>query len=114
MKRVQMETDYKVATDSVKLSIVIGDAQIGSSLVLLDQSELGRGEINAVAVGAGPQIRGKTLSVKSVVTDVNDATNHTSITYRLSGGAADQAFSQSATVDAEGDSVIYKATIHLV
>jgi hypothetical protein len=114
MKRVSMETDYKVATDSVTLSIIVGDAQIGSSLVLRDGVELGRGEINGLTIGKGPEINGKTLSIKSVVTDVNDATNQTSVTYALSGGIVEQRLSQTATVDDEGDSVIYRATIHLV
>lgn len=114
MKRVSMETDYKVATATVKLTVIVGDAQIGSSLVRLDAAELGRGDINGLTIGKGPQTRGKTLSIKSVVTDVNDATNHTSITYAISGGAADQMFSQMAMVDEEGDSVIYKASIHLI
>jgi hypothetical protein len=115
LKRVSIETSYKVATDVVTLSIVIGDAQMGASIVKLDDRELGEpGEIDDLVVGKGPTIKGKTLFVKSVVTDINDMTNHTSISYELKGGAAPQTFTAQSDVENEGDSVIYRATIHLI
>ena len=65
-------------------------------------------------VGKGASIKGKTLSIKSVVTDVNDMTNHVSISYELTGGATLQTVKAEADVEHEGDSVIYRATINLV
>jgi len=113
MKLVDLKTDYQVAKAHVRLTITIGDAQIGSSIVSLDGKELGRGEIDGLDVGAGPKVKGKLLFIKSVVSDVNDSTNHTSITYELSGGALDQAFRSASIVDIAGDSVIYRASFNL-
>ena len=108
MKRVSMSATISVEPDQeISLSIVVGDAQIGSSYVQLDGDKKGEGQISDLALGAGQEVKGKTLAVKSVVTDVNDATNNTSITYRVGG----QELSQTATVDQEGDSVIYRATL---
>jgi hypothetical protein len=115
LKRVSIETDYKVAAGNVVLTVVIGDAQMGSSIARLDDRELGPpGAIEDLVVGKGASIKGKTLSVKSVVTDVNDKTNHMSISYQLKGGAAPQTVKAEADVEHEGDSVIYRATINLV
>jgi hypothetical protein len=111
MKRVSMNASVPVADDEeVLLSIVVGDAQLGASRVLLGTTQVGLGQIADLSLGLGSAVRGQTIKIKSVVTDVNDATNHTSITYRV--GA--QELSQTATVDEQGDSVIYRATIQLV
>ncbi len=113
MKVVKLIADYEVAAKKVKLSVVIGDAQIGSSVVTLGSKRLGMGDISKLEIGSGPKIKGKSLFVKSVVTDVNDRTNHTSLTYRLVGGRNDQDFVSSGSVDENGDSIIYRAKFNL-
>lgn len=114
MKTVDLRADYEVGTKPVSLTILIGDAQIGSSIVKLNSVEKGRGDIDALPLGSGPSIKGKPLTTKSVVTDVNDMTNKTIVTYQLSGGKRDQEFTSSATVDEEGDSIIYRALFNLI
>jgi len=113
MKRVSIDTTYRVAQGTVRLSITIGDAQIGGSVVHLGDRELAIGDISNLTIGTGSALKGQTLSIKSVVTDTNDATNRTSVSYRLTGGKTDQSFSQTATVDEDGDSVVYRATVSL-
>ena len=83
MKTVDLRADYEVDSKPVKLTIIVGDAQIGSSVVALEKSEKGRGDIDDLPIGPGPKVRGKKLKTKSVVTDVNDMTNRTSVTYRV-------------------------------
>jgi len=114
MKTVDLRADYEVDSKDVKLTIVIGNAQIGASIVKLDKKEKGRGDINNVLIGSGPSIRGKSIKTKSVVTDVNDQTNKTTITYKLTGGMRDQEFTSSGTVDQNGDSIIYRALFKLI
>jgi len=114
MKSVTLVTDYQIADAVVKLSVVIGDAQIGSSIVKLGSTPLGKGAIEALPVGAGPAVRGNPLFVKTIVTDINDSTNHTSVTYRLTGGRVDQEFHSAGTVDENGDSVVYRARFNLI
>ena len=114
MKVVDLRSDYEVAAGDVILTIVIGNAQIGSSVVKLGSKELGRRDINNLKVGSGPALKGKILKTKSVVTDVNDRTNKTSVTYKLKGGSRDQAFVSSGTVDNNGDAIVYRAAFKLL
>ena len=107
-------TAYTVRGGEVSLTIVIGEAQLGSSLVKLAGTEIARGEIKDLKLGAGAMLAGKKLSVKSVVTDTNDKTNHTSIRYELKGGAADARHDLSIDVDQKGESVIYRIEVEFV
>ncbi|MCY3819102.1 MAG: hypothetical protein OXH52_07035 [Gammaproteobacteria bacterium] len=114
MKRISMEADYAVPAGNVKLTIKVGEAQIGASVVQLAGNELDRGTIAGLSLGHGGQLKGSSLTIKSVVTDVNDRTNLTTITYELGSDTSQQEFTQTATVDQEGDSVIYRAEIAMV
>jgi hypothetical protein len=110
-----IQTDYHVADKEVKISVVIGEAQIGSSLVMLDEKEKAKGEkIVDCSLGNGPDLKGKTLLVKTTVNDVSDKTNLTSVTYQLKGGKEDANYLLDATVANEGDSMLYRATFKMV
>ena len=114
MKVIDLKTEYNVKEqESISLNIVIGDAQIGASIVYLEDKEIGRGEIQKLKIGLGSTIKGKKLKIKSVVTDVNDMTKQTSITYELIGGIFDQSFCSKGTVEENGDSIIYRAIFSL-
>lgn len=107
---IRLETTYEVAGKEVSLTVTIGNAQMGASLVRLGTKEIGSGQIKDLAVGKGPGIRGKTLAVKTVVSDVNDKTNLTNVRYSLVGGKVPKDYDLEATVDEEGDSIIYRAS----
>lgn len=109
----ELRATYAVSQGQVKLTIIIGDAQLGSSKVALGNKELARGEINDLPIGDGSVIAGKTLFIKSVVTDVNDKTNHTSITYVLRGGKEEKKYELSEDVEEEGGSMVYRAEFDL-
>ena len=72
------------------------------------------GEVADVVLGRGEELHGTRLMIKSVVTDTNDKTNNTSLTYLLNGGIAPLQSVVSATVEAEGDSVVYRVTLDLI
>ena len=114
MKVIDLRADYEVGDDDVELTITIGDGQIGTSVVKLGTKELGRGAISDLPIGAGPSIKTKSLTTKSIVTDVNDRTNKTSVTYVLTGGVRDQTFQSLGTVDQNGDVIICRAAFKLV
>jgi hypothetical protein len=114
MKSVTLIADYQVDDKAVQLSVVVGDAQVGASVVKLGKKLLATGDIDKLPIGNGSQLRGKPLFVKSTVTDVNDSTNQTSLTYRFRCGAQQREFVSSATVDEDGDSVIYRAKFNFV
>jgi hypothetical protein len=108
MKRITTGIFYPVSDGIVSLSIAIGEGQLGQSRVSLEGRELKIGAIKRLPIGSGRDLLGLTLTVKSVITDISDKTDRTSITYRMWGGLLDLEFAQQATVDREGDSVIYR------
>ncbi len=109
MKRVRLDTSYQAADGDIRLTVIIGNAQIGVSNVKLNEKVLATGDIIQKSIGMGPNLVGQQLIVKTVVTDVNDSTNRTNVKYLLSGGRTDQEFDLNATVDEDGDSVVYLA-----
>lgn len=112
MNRVNKKLTYEVADDSVTLSVIIGQAQLGRSVLKLEGEEIKRGiNIRNAEIGAGPNLRDKVLLVKSVVTDVNDKTNLLSVHYEIEGGPEPHMEDVSTTVEQEGDSAIFRMTI---
>jgi hypothetical protein len=110
-----LETDYYVDKKDIVITITIGDAQLGASILKLNGKEITRGDdIKDFVIGKGEKIKNKSLLIKSIVTDVNDKTNHTSITYKFKGGKLDCEYYLDGTVASEGDSIIYRATFNFV
>jgi hypothetical protein len=113
---VKVEKDYKVADGRVLLSLVIGEGQFGRTDVRLNTVRLLRasGSIGNLVVGAGPDVVGKTLKVRSVVLDTVAATNRMSVTYKLSGGTQTKEFVARGTVASEGGNLIFEGNFDLV
>jgi hypothetical protein len=114
MKIVDLITAYQTGSGSTKLDIVIGDAQIGASVVKLNRKIMANGEVEALDLGDGEKLSGKTILTKSVVSDVNDATNRTSVEYIFRRGKDVQRFLSKAEVESNGDSIIYRAQFNLL
>ena len=114
VKRVELEReDFSVGSGPVTLRIVIGDAQLGTSLVLLDGEEIASGSIALLRLPAPADLVGKRLTIVTTVTDVQRMTNRTSVTYVLTGGAGDWEYRSAESVDEENASVVYKATFDM-
>jgi hypothetical protein len=114
MKSVDLVTTYQTAPGKVRFDIVIGNAQIGASVVKLNKTEVARGDISDLDLGSGNTLAGKSLTIKSVVTDVNDSTNRTSIKYVFRRGQDLQEFLSKVEVENNGESIIYRALFKLV
>jgi hypothetical protein len=114
VKSVRFETEYRVADGDVHVTVRIGDGQFGTSVMMLADQTFGPGDVNDVVLGAGPDLSGLELRVKSIVTDINDMTNRTSIAYDLTGGEAPATHVLVATVDEEGGSVVYRTRIRFL
>ena len=110
---VALNTVYELTTGEVTVSVVIGEGQIGSSLVRVGPKEIAIGAVTKQKIGKGSALAGKALLIKTVVTDVNDQTNRLSVRYELQGGKADKVFDLESTVAEEGDSVVFRATFKL-
>ncbi|UCD25332.1 MAG: hypothetical protein JSW51_05275 [Gemmatimonadota bacterium] len=112
MFRVKKEITYKVADDPVTLSVIIGQAQLGRSVVKLEGELIRRGiDIRQAEIAPGSELLGKILTIKSVVTDVNDKTNRLSVRYELAGGQEPLTEDVETIVELEGDSAIFRMTI---
>jgi hypothetical protein len=82
-----------VGKKRAQLTVLIGDAPFGTSLVRLDETEIDKGtDITGLVIGRGPELLGRTLFIKSNVGKVRDETNHTSVRYVLTGGQKERSF----------------------
>lgn len=112
-----LETNYAVAGNDVTLSIDIGEGQLGDSVVRLQGKDItpkDTAHIRNLPIGGGAKLTGQALGIKTIVSDVNDSTNKTSVRYRLEGGKTPGQYELRADVAEEGDAVVYHVTIHFV
>ena len=112
---VKLRTEYKIKKGQpVKLSVEYGFAQIGGSAVKLAKTELKSDPPGGSVFLCKPASAGKVLLIKSVVTDVNDATNKCSVMYSLTGGVVDQKFISEGETEQDGDPILFYAWITFV
>ena len=116
MKYKEFKTQYELTEGGLpELSIIYGDAQIGASVVHLDDLLQGKGNIgNLVLQCSDYNHKGKKLIIKSIVTDINDSTSHTSVKYILRKGSDVREYVVQEIVDNDGDSIIYRTEIEFV
>jgi len=103
-----------VAGQKVFLTVMIGDADVGGSVVELDGDRILKGDVDNQDLGDGNGLKGKKLRIKTVVVDVNPHTNNTSVTYSLKGGARPKEWPLSEPVSNEGDAMKYDGEISFV
>ena len=104
---------YRVRKDdTVTLKITIGHGQVGTTIVNLSGNELvtgHHGSLELTLPGTGETLSGKTLYCSTTVADIQTATNETSVTYVLEGGAIPFKQTLQETVESHGDVVFYTA-----
>lgn len=112
---VRLRDSYTTDEGPVRLDVTVGDGQKGRIKVNLDDNFLGGGadELH-LEVGQGSSIAGKTLRIVATVTDTNEATNLTEVTYALSGGQSPRTWVSRHTVDDEGETVFYDTAFDLL
>ncbi len=93
----------------VTLSVGIGDGQDGGTAVTLGGELVGSGaEIKNLRIGKpGQDLRDASIECTTTVKDINPSTNHTSVTYSLSGGKEDRDFTYDVTVSEAGGRAVY-------
>ncbi|MGE5811696.1 MAG: hypothetical protein ACM339_09355 [Ignavibacteria bacterium] len=96
----------------LKLTIAIGEGQLGVTSVNLENDLIVNNETGTVEkiIGKCIELIGKSLYCSSTVTDIRTETNKTSITYRLEGGINFYENTLQETVNNEGDVVRYNAS----
>ena len=83
---VKLDATYHVGTGNVKVSILVGNKQLGTSRARIGNKVLHTGDFDQFVVGKGGTLKGKKLALKTVVTDVNDRSNLTAVRYLIEGG----------------------------
>jgi hypothetical protein len=86
-KPVLHEQDYIVANGQVRLSIVVGERQFGSSIVFIDDEQVANGIVEELILGEGDSLEGSTAFIYTLVTDIRDNSDEMSVTWIIAGGA---------------------------
>jgi hypothetical protein len=89
---------------SVFLTIIIGNAQIGASLLKFvdDTTLIAKGTIQMMLLGKGETLNGKTLNVITNVLDTNPSTNKMVVIHEFKNASPDS-LEYEDEVAAEGD-----------
>lgn len=110
-------TSYRVKEgQQVTLSIAIGYGQLGVTKVLIDNEVVAdnrEGDFELVLPHTGKDLWDKVLRLDTLVTDRHGATNFTSVTYGLSGGAHEFQHKIETQVVADGKSEWYLVEFNL-
>lgn len=108
MKQVTGKQQYVTGGTTVLLSIQFGNGQMGMSRLKVDDELLSIGSFSSFPL---QNMSGKTLLIKSTVTDVNDQTDNVNATYLLSGGPQALEFGLDAVAEANGKSVDFNVEV---
>lgn len=112
-KAVLHEEDYAVTEGPMRLSVLVGEKQFGSSMVFLNDDLLANGIIDELPVGNGKRLGGSTLTIYTLVTDIRDNTDDMSVTWILNGGAHRLTATKTGSASKKFGSQMFKAIFHL-
>jgi hypothetical protein len=104
---------YTVDDGAVTLEVVIGEGQKGTAAILLNGTEVARGQ-GRVMKNLGSSLAGATVEIFSVVNHTNPDTTRISVTYRWRGGPAPQTDVDSGDFSTDPDPTFIEPTYHLV
>ena len=112
---IRLRDSYATADGPVTLDVISGDGQKAFIEVSLNGNVLTSGStIESFPLGLGKAIAGQRLRITSTVADTNPHTNHTSMTYELSGGIRDSSWVSDHDVATDGDTMDYDAIFNLL
>ena len=112
-KAVLHEEEYRVNNGPMRLSVLVGEKQFGSSMVFLNDELLANGIIDELPVGNG-NLDGCRLTIYTLVTDVRDNTDDMSVTWILNGGAHRLSATERGSASKKFGSQMFKAVFHLI
>jgi hypothetical protein len=113
-KPVLHEQDYAVSDGAVRLTVVVGERQFGSSIVVLDDDILANGDVEELVVGDGDKLAGRTLSIYTLVTDVRRDSDEMAVTWIIAGGGHRVSATATGVPAKKFGSQMFKAVFHLV
>ena len=112
-KAVLHEQDYIVSDGRIRVSVVVGQRQFGSSMVFLDEEIVANGIVEDLPIGNGKKLEGKTVSIYTLVTDIRENTDEMSVTWILTGGASRAVVTADGTPAKKFGSQMFKGVFHL-
>ncbi len=113
-KPIAVEDEYAVSEDEVRLTVLVGDRQYGTSMVFLEDELVANGDIDSLPLGKAPGLVGKAASIYTVVTDVRNKKNEMSVTWILTGGPKKLTVEREATTSKGFGSQMFKAVFEFV
>jgi hypothetical protein len=111
-KPVLHEQDYIVANGQVRLSIVVGERQFGTSMVFIDDEQVANGIVEELILGDGDSLEGSTAMIYTLVTDVRDNSDEMSVTWIIAGGAHRVTATATGTPTKKFGSQMFKGVFH--
>jgi len=109
---VDTKVVHRHGAGSIKLSVVIGDAQVGGTSVSKDGSIIKEGAIENLEVATDEKVA--VISCVTRVKDINPRSNHTSVSHIFMDSAGEQPFPYEITVSEEGGYALYVITFVLL
>ncbi len=113
-KPISVEDEYPVSRGLVRLTVLVGDRQYGTSMVFLGEELLANGDIDSVPLGNGPELVGREISIYTVVTDVRNKKTDMSVNWVLTGGPEKLTIEREATTSKGFGSQMFKAVFDFV
>lgn len=111
-KPVLHEQDYIVAGGPIRLSIVVGERQFGTSMVFIDDEQVANGIVEELILGDGDALEGSTAVIYTLVTDVRDNSDEMSVTWIIAGGAHRVTATATGTATKKFGSQMFKGVFH--
>jgi hypothetical protein len=112
-KAVLHEENYAVGDGRLRLSVIVGEKQFGSSMVFLNDELIANGIVDELPIGNGKRLDGCTLAIYTLVTDIRDNTDEMSVTWILNGGAHRLNATETGSASKKFGSQMFKAVFHL-
>ena len=97
--------------DIIKLTLVVGEGQYGSSAFKNFNGQIEAGAILNRILGSAGSIKGKKLIITTTVTDTNPDTNRTSVSYQLNGKNVD---TLEYEVEQDNGTLVYYTTLNFI
>lgn len=111
MNKVDVNENFTATADGqVELDAIVGNQQLGSTVVKVDGTQVAKGtSIHDLVLGTGADLNTKVVLVRTVINDVNEATNVTTMQYTLSDGTNTKTYDATGEVDKDFGVIVYFA-----
>jgi hypothetical protein len=113
-KPVLHEQDYVVSDGAIRLTVVVGERQFGSSIVFIDDDVVANGDVEDLSLGDGDKLDGRDLVIYTLVTDIRRDVDDMAVTWILSGGAHRVSATATGTPAKKFGSQMFKAVFRFV